>query len=119
MENEAAMANPLDRRYATGAAAAAADIDVGLRQYMLKVYNYMTMGLGLTGLVAFAVSQSPGMLHAIYGTPLLWVVMLAPIGISFFFSMRLQSMSASAAQSLYWVFCRCSFAVLACSALNF
>ena len=98
------MANPIDRRYVTGAAAAAADIDVGLRQYMLKVYNYMTGGLVLTGLVAFFVSQSPGMLHAIYGTPLLWVVMLAPIGISFFFSMRLMHMSASAAQTLYWVF---------------
>ena len=98
------MANPIDRRYVTGAAAAAADIDIGLRQYMLKVYNYMTGGLALTGLVAFAVSQSPGMLHAIYGTPLLWVVMLAPIGISFFFSMRLQKMSASSAQTLYWVF---------------
>ena len=74
------MANPLDRRYMTQAGAAAADIDVGLREYMLKVYNYMTGGLVLTGVVAYLVASSPALLRAIYGTPLQWVVMLAPIG---------------------------------------
>jgi FtsH-binding integral membrane protein len=103
LENEAAMANPIDRRFAT-ATAAAADIDVGLRQYMLKVYNYMTGGLALTGLVAYFVSQSPAALHAIYGTPLLWLIVLAPVGMSFFFSMKIRTMSASTAQALYWVF---------------
>ena len=50
------------------------DIDVGLRQYMLKVYNYMTGGLVLTGVIAYFVANSPTILHAIYGTPLQWVV---------------------------------------------
>ena len=74
------MANPLDNRYMTQGQAAVADIDVGLRQYMLKVYNFMTGGLVVTGLVAYGVAGSPTILRAIYGTPLQWVVMLAPIG---------------------------------------
>jgi len=98
------MANPIDRRYVTQAGAAAADIDVGLRQYMLSVYNYMTGGLAVTGLIAYFVSQSPTLLHAIYGTPLSWVVMLAPVGFAFLFGFRIRTMSASSAQLLYWAF---------------
>jgi uncharacterized protein len=98
------MANPIDRRYVTQAGAAAADIDVGLRQYMLKVYNYMTGGLVLTGAIAYFVANSPTILHAIYGTPLQWVVMLAPLGFAMLFGFKIQSMSASTAQLLYWVF---------------
>jgi uncharacterized protein len=101
------MANPIDRRYATQAGAAAADIDVGLRQYMLSVYNYMTLGLALTGLVAFFVAQSPAMLQAIYGTPLRYVVMFAPIGFVLLFSFRIQSMAVGTAQLLYWAFAAC------------
>jgi FtsH-binding integral membrane protein len=84
--------------------AAVADIDVGLRQYMLKVYNFMTGGLGLTGLVAYGVAGSPTILRAIYGTPLQWVVMLAPIGFAMLFGFRIQKMRASTAQMLYWAF---------------
>jgi FtsH-binding integral membrane protein len=98
------MANPVDRRYMTRAGAAAADIDVGLRQYMLKVYNYMAGGLVLTGVVALYVASNPYLLRAIYHTPLQWVVMLAPIGFAFLFGFRIQSMRASTAQLLYWAF---------------
>ncbi len=98
------MANPIDRRYMTQAGAAAADIDVGLRQYMLKVYNYMTGGLVVTGLVAFFVANSPALLSAIFGTPLAWVVMLAPLGFVLLFSFRLPRMSTGTAQLLYWAF---------------
>jgi len=88
----------------TAAQADVAQIDVGLRQYMLRVYNYMAGGLALTGLVAYVVAHSPALLGAIYGTPLQWVVMLAPLGIAFFFGFRIQSMSVTTAQALYWVF---------------
>ena len=82
----------------------AAEIDEGLRAYMLKVYNYMCIGLGLTGAVAFATSTSPAMMSAIYGTPLQWVVMLAPIGLVFFLAAKVHSMQASTAQALFWVY---------------
>jgi uncharacterized protein len=98
------MANPTERRYMTPSQAAVADIDVGLRQYMLKVYNFMTGGLVVTGLVAYFVAQSDQLLNAIYGTPLRWIVMLAPIGFAMLFGFRIQTMRASTAQALYWAF---------------
>ena len=57
-------------------------IDEGLRSYMLSVYNYMFLGLGLTGLVAYLTSQSPQLLGLIHGTPLKWVVFAAVLGIA-------------------------------------
>ena len=86
-----------------GPQAHAAGIDAGLRAYMLKVYNYMCIGLALTGAVAFATSTSPVMLQAIYGTPLQWLVMVAPIGMVFFLAARVHAMKASTAQAVFWV----------------
>jgi len=88
----------------TGAQARDADIDVGLRAYMLKVYNYMCIALGLTGAVAFAVSSSPTLMQAIFGTPLKWVVLAAPIAFGFMVFPRMRSMKASSAQIAFWVY---------------
>ena len=65
--------NSFPATYGAGAAA----VDLGLRQYMLRVYNLMAAGLGLTGLVAF-VAVTTGLYAQIAATPLIWVVMLAP-----------------------------------------
>ena len=81
-----------------------AAIDAGLRQYMLSIYNYMTVALVITGLVAFGVAQSPAALHMIFGTPLKWVVMLAPLGFVFLFSARIHAMTPSTAQMVFWAF---------------
>jgi len=81
-----------------------ADIDVGLRRYMLRVYNYMASGLALTGLVAAFVASTPAIYEPIFTTPLKWVVMLAPIGLVFFLSFRVHAMSASAAQATFWAY---------------
>src|SRR5919202_4708189 len=80
-----------------------AAIDVGLREYMLRVYNYMASGLALTGIVAYVAAFS-GFYQAIAGTPLIWLVMLAPLGLVFFFSFRLEQMSLGAAQATFWVY---------------
>ncbi len=98
------MAFGSDRKYMTSAQADAAQIDVGLRQYMLRVYNYMAGALALTGLVAFLVASSPAAVQLIFGTPLKWVVMLAPLGLVFFLGMRIHAMKASTAQTLFWVY---------------
>lgn len=79
-------------------------IDQGLRTYMLSVYNYMALGLGLTGVVAMLTASSPMMLNAIFGTPLQWIVMLAPIGFVLFLSARINHMSTSTAQVVYWTY---------------
>ncbi|MDH4413561.1 MAG: Bax inhibitor-1/YccA family protein [Rhizobium sp.] len=83
-------------------------IDEGLRAYMLKVYNLMALGLAITGIAAFATFQmavsSPAFAQAIYGSPLRWVVILAPVAMVFFLSFRIHKMSVSAAQTTFWVY---------------
>jgi FtsH-binding integral membrane protein len=81
-----------------------AAIDAGLRAHMQKVYAYMGGGLALTGIISYLVGNNETMLAAIYGTPLAWVVMLAPLGFAFYFGMRINSMSVSTAQILFWAF---------------
>jgi FtsH-binding integral membrane protein len=93
-----------ERKVMTQAQAQAAAVDVGLRAYMLRVYNYMSVALALSGAVAFFVSTSPAMQQVIFGTPLMWVVFLAPLGLVFFLSARIQKMSATAAQTTFWIF---------------
>src|SRR5690606_15305639 len=98
-------------------------IDEGLRAYMLKVYNLMALGLAITGVAALvtmmmATTNDPAsavatlangkMLTnigvALYGSPLKWVVMLAPLGMVFFLSARIHTMTVSGAQTAFWVF---------------
>ena len=91
-------------RRMTVAQATEAEIDVGLRQYMLKVYNYMASGVALTGVVAALTVQSDTLMQLVFGTPLRWVIFLAPLGLVFFLSARMHKMSASAAQTTFWIF---------------
>ncbi len=91
-------------RPATARVVDRAVIDEGLREYMLRVYNYMASGLALTGAVAYAVAQNETLLQVIYGTPLIWVVFLAPIGLVLLLGARLHKMSVAAVQGTFWVF---------------
>lgn len=86
------------------ARAQSAEIDAGLRAHMQKVYAYMGGGLALTGIISYLVGNNEAMLAAIYGTPLAWVVMFAPLGFAVYFGMRINSMRMSTAQVLFWVF---------------
>ncbi len=79
-------------------------IDAGLRAHMLKVYNYMASGLALTGVVAMVTASSETMMQAIFGTPLQWVVMLAPLGFVMALSFGINKMSLPTVQGLFWAF---------------
>ena len=92
-------------------------IDQGLRSYMLKVYNYMASGVLLTGVVALflfklsVITGTSGEIvgltsigNAIYNSALMWVLMLAPLGIVFYMSFGIAKMSASKAQTVFWIF---------------
>jgi FtsH-binding integral membrane protein len=79
-------------------------VDEGLRAYMLSVYNYMGLGLAITGVVAFLVASTPALYGPIFGTPLKWVVMLAPLGFVFFLGAKIRTMSVGAAQLTFWLF---------------
>ena len=98
------MAFRMDPRVAQARGVAIERIDEGLRSYMLAIYNYMGLGLAITGLTAFVVATSPPLMTAIFGTPLKWVVMLAPLAFVFFLSARVSRMSVSAAQLTFWAF---------------
>jgi FtsH-binding integral membrane protein len=87
--------------YANPQAAGRYDVDAGLRQHMLRVYNYMTGGLAVTGIVAYVAAAS-GFYARIAHTPLLWVVMFAPLVVVLFMSFRLQQMSLGAVQAAFW-----------------
>lgn len=76
-------------------------LDAGLRQYMLNIYSYMALGLGLTGAVAFCM-YSFG-LHRALG-PLSFLASFGTIGIAFYMSFALQRISAAKAQMLFWAY---------------
>jgi FtsH-binding integral membrane protein len=88
---------------ATPSTGSAAAIDEGLRAYMLRVYNFMSAGLAVSGIVAY-LTISTGLNDTILYSGLLWPVMLAPLGLVFFLSFRINSMSAATAQISYWVY---------------
>jgi FtsH-binding integral membrane protein len=100
-----------DPRYMSSSQAQSANIDAGLRSYMLGVYNRMTIGMALTGFFAYLtkiMSVSDGMLTplgaAIYTSPLKWVVMLAPLGMVFWLSAKVQTMKPESARNLFYAF---------------
>ena len=88
---------------AYGAGMRAIEVDVGLRRYMLQVHNFMAAGLGVTGLVAYG-AVATGFYQQIAGTPLIWLVMLAPLGAVLFLSFRIESLSIGAAQATFWTY---------------
>jgi FtsH-binding integral membrane protein len=88
-------------------------IDAGLRAYMIRVYNYMAGGVALTGIVAWITFQAavmPDGRHltsfgtALYTSPLMWVFVLAPLGLVFFMGYRIASLQPSTARALFFLY---------------
>ncbi len=107
--------------WSRGYARTGAEVDQGLRAFMLGVYNHMSIGLALTGLFAlgvyqFAVSAVPTQYAigshlfltqfgaGLYLSPLRWVVMFAPLAFVLFFSFKINSMAASTARNVFYAF---------------
>jgi len=67
--------------------------DEGLRAYMLSIYQNMSMALGISALVAYIVGNSAPVAMMIFNTPLVYIVMFAPLIHIFFFSRKLMSMN--------------------------
>jgi uncharacterized protein len=101
-----------------------AQIDAGLRSYMLGIYNYMAIGLAVTAFAALAIfmlsvtgdkSQAVAAVkggkilltsfgHTIFISPLKWVIMFAPLGFIFFLGAKLDSLSQTGAQIAFYLF---------------
>jgi uncharacterized protein len=113
--------------------AEAAAIDVGLRAYMLRIYNYMALGLAITGLAAlgiymFSVTGDPAAAakvlrngveiparvagnmyltqigYLLFVSPVKWVVILSPLAMVFVISFGIERLSTSAAHLMFWAF---------------
>ncbi len=80
-----------------------AEVDAGLRSYMLSVYNYMASGVLLTGIVALLFAGS-GYAATVMQTPLRWVIMLAPLAFVMVLSFGIQRLQTSTARMLFWAF---------------
>src|SRR5258708_13390648 len=116
-----------DRNYASpfGRAAGrvdAATVDAGLRAYMLRIYNCMSIGLAITGLAALGVymaavtaDPSAGAVrigssyltpfgYAMFVSPLKWLFMLAPLAMVFVISAGINRLRPATAQMLFWAF---------------
>jgi FtsH-binding integral membrane protein len=124
----------LDRNYVSpfGRAATRVDaavVDAGLRAYMLRIYNYMAIGLAITGLAALGVYMAAvtgdaasaaigakGLPLAVKGgylttfgvymfaSPLKWVFILAPLVMVFAISFGINRLKPATAQLLFWAF---------------
>lgn len=100
-----------------------ASVDAGLRAYMIRVYNMMAGGLAITalaalGTVSLATTSDPSAAVAtlgngkmltnlgalLYGSPLRWVIMLAPLALVFFMGFRIENIKASTASGIFWAF---------------
>jgi FtsH-binding integral membrane protein len=99
-----------------GVVADQASFDVGLRQHMIRVYNYMASGLALSGVVAFLIynfepvrnlffvmGMTPGgHIIPVNMNILGWVAIFAPLGLLLLMGFRAASMSVGAIQGIYW-----------------
>lgn len=84
--------------------AQAARIDEGLRAHMNKVYGLMSVAMVVTAGVAWAVGTNEAMLSVIFGSPLKWVVMFAPLVMVFAFGALINRLSVAAAQLFFYVY---------------
>src|SRR4051794_15539629 len=114
--------NPNPSAWGGTVARTQAEVDQGLRAFMLGVYNNMVLGLAISALVALGVNKlavangpagAAGRIGSIYltefgrtlyATPLMWVVALAPLAFIFFFSFRMDRMSAATARTTFFAF---------------
>jgi uncharacterized protein len=108
-------------------------VDQGLRAYMLRVYNYMALGLAITGFAALGIymlsitgdasaaakvlrggAEIPAQIragmyltplgYALFVSPLKWAVILAPLAMVFVLSFGIQRMRPAMAQIMFWIF---------------
>ena len=107
-----------DRNYAAATRGVGADravIDAGLRAYMIRIYNYMALGVALTGVVAWitfnaAVTETAGRLvltpfgQMIYSGPATIVLFLGTLGLVILISWRIDRLQPTTALTLFMVY---------------
>ena len=93
-----------DRKTMTRAQTQVADVNVGLRQYMLGVYNYMSLGVAFTGIVALVVAMSPALMEALVFSPLKWVLFGGVLLSGFVAPRVMMKGSIAACHAMFWIY---------------
>ena len=97
------MRHDYDTSIDSGSRAQGAEMDRGLRAYMLKIYNYMALGLGITGVIAYYVASNEALLMSIMGNKILfWGLIIAQFGAVIFLVSKIEKMSTRTAQITFW-----------------
>ncbi len=91
-----------ERATMTRADARRAEIDVGLRSYMLRVYNYMSLGVALTGGIAMSVASNEAAVQTVGS--MFWLFFIGILGLGWFAPKIMMSKSIGAAQACFWVY---------------
>lgn len=79
------------------------EYDQGLRNFMLNMYNHTAAGLALSGIVAY-LTYASGLIYTLMTGPLAWVVMLAPLGMIFWYSFAGHNWALSKIKNFYYAF---------------
>ena len=75
------------------------------QRFMVRVYNWMTAGLAITGFMAFYISNNVTIMQIIFGNPIMPIVlMIAQIGLVFWLASRVMQMSASLATGVFLLY---------------
>lgn len=82
-----------------------ATIDEGLRSYMLRVYNYMGLGIAFTAIVTLLLLNNPEVMRAVALGPMKWVLFVAVLGLGFFAHKVIYSGNQALAHGAYWLYC--------------
>ncbi|MEM7429358.1 MAG: Bax inhibitor-1/YccA family protein [Pseudomonadota bacterium] len=96
-----------DRNYAqvqTGTRAGAAEIDAGLRSYMLSVYNLMALGVAFTAIVSLFMASQPQLLMTVAAGPMKWVLFAGILGLGFFAPKLIFSGNKVLSHVAYWAY---------------
>ncbi len=104
----------MSNMFSSAFAGRSSKMDYGLREYMLRIYNLMSMALALSGVVAYGFVAVPGLASLVYQiapngmimgyTGLGYLTMFAPVGIALYFFWGMGSMTIQTAQMLFWVY---------------
>jgi uncharacterized protein len=78
--------------------------DIGLRNFMISVYNHMCAALVVSGLVAYYISTNSQLVEMIWKTPLAWVVVFLPLVMSIGIAFFIERVSPMAARILLYLF---------------
>jgi len=86
---------------------------IQVNEFIRSVYNWMAIGLGITGLVAFYISNSETMLRLIFGNQLIFFgLIIGELALVFSISARVHKMQASTATSLFMLYAALNGATL-------